>query len=363
MRRGTRVFLSLTFTLLLLYLFLRGVDFAGAWRETRSARPLWLAVGLVGSYLHYLLRAVRWRTLLSPAGKPVPLRVSLSCTAIGFFLSAILPGRPGEVVRPVLLGVRTGISRSFALATVLVERAFLDPLAILVLLSAAMIAGRAGFDVSPESAEMRRSVWAAGGILAAALAAGLALAAWGLARRQRLLAWLRRPERHSARRERLVDGLERFADGLAALGRGQVWPAVALGSLATWGAVALGMWGCMRAFHVDIGYPGAMVLVALAGVGVLLPTPGGVGGFHLAVQVGLTTLYGVSIDRSVPAALVTHLLLLLPALTIGAWSSWKQGLDLSSMWQGAMPNNLPDLVPETAQTSGKPARRVSGQAY
>lgn len=332
MKRGVRACLSLAVTLLLLYLFVRGVDLGGAWRETRAARPAWLVVCLAGSCLHYGLRAARWRTLLSPASKSIPFSLALSCTLIGYFLSAVLPGRPGEVVRPVLLAMRAGISRSFALATILVERAVLDPLTLLALLSVSLLAGSAGFAASPESERLRESVWTAGSLLAVALVLVLLASAWALSHRRGVIGWLRRLA-STRRRERLIASAERFGDGLAALGTREVWAGAVFGSLATWAAVALGLWGGMRAFRADIGYLDAAVLATLAAAGVAVPTPGGVGGFHLAVQIGLTTLYGVPPERSVPAALFTHLLLLLPALTAGAALAWKQGLEISSLWR------------------------------
>lgn len=336
MKRGVRAFLSLSVTLLLLYLFLRGVDLPAAWKETRQARPPWLLVCLAGSFLHYGLRAARWRALLSAASRRcVPYRLVLACTLIGYFLSAVLPGRPGELVRPVLLAVRAGLSRSTALATILLERAVLDPLALLALLVPALLLGGAGAHPSPASEGLRRSVLAAGGALAAAFVLAVAAGGWIVSHRRRWIPWLRGALAGGERRARLLDGLERFADGLTALRARRVWPAAVVGSLLLWASVALGLWGGMRAFRADVGYLDAVVLSTLAAAGVAVPTPGGVGGFHLAVQFGLTTLYGVPLERSVPAALFTHLLLLLPALTAGAWLTWRQGLHLSALWRGS----------------------------
>ena len=51
-------------------------------------------------------------------------------------------------------------------------------------------------------------------------------------------------------------------------------------------------------------FTGSFLLIALLVVGVSVPTPGGVGGFEAAVQIGLTSFYGVPNDRAVGAALV-----------------------------------------------------------
>jgi hypothetical protein len=327
MSRGVRIALSLFVTLLLLAYFLRGVDVHGAWRETRAARPAWLGVCLAGAVLHYVLRAVRWRWLLDPAGRPVRFTLALSCTLVGYFLSAVLPGRPGEVVRPVLLGARAGISRSFCLATVFLERAFLDPLALAALLALGLWGSAERIGDSAESAGLGAAVRTAALTLSAAIAAAAAAAVWLLRRRQRLLAALRGRAAGSPRLSRLVEAAARFAEGLSVLRRRRVWTRAAAGSLVLWAAVGLGLWGGMRAFRAEIGYLDALVLSGMTAIGVAIPTPGGAGGFHVAMQVGLTRLYGVPAERSAPAALFTHLAMLLPALTAGAAVAWRHGVE------------------------------------
>ncbi len=333
MPRRARVLISLALTLLLLYFFLRGVDLRATWQEVRSARPLWLLVCVVGSFLHYFLRAARWRIQLNGPDNPVPYSLCLTCTSFGYFVSAILPGRAGDLVRPVMLGTRAGISRSYALATIVVERAVLDPLTLLAMLGAVMVAGTAGAVSSDSAGSPLERIGTLSALLGASILAGVMVAAGLVARRERLLAWLRRFPGRGPWWSRLLDSAEHFGDGLASLARRRVWPPVLLGSALTWAAVCLAMWAGVRAFGVELGYGGAVVITVLAALGVVLPTPGGIGGFHLAVQFGLETLYDVPGELSVPATLVTHLLMLLPAFTIGGWTAWREGLSLLGAWR------------------------------
>ena len=69
----------------------------------------------------WLQSMFRWQLLLRPLGA-VRLASALQATIIGFGLSALLPARPGEVVRPYLLARREGISAAGAFATILLER-------------------------------------------------------------------------------------------------------------------------------------------------------------------------------------------------------------------------------------------------
>jgi uncharacterized protein (TIRG00374 family) len=287
---------------------------------------------VAGSFLHQLLRALRWRIQFRPTGRRVPFSLCLTSTTFGYFVSSFIPGRAGDLIRPILLGARAGISRSFALATVLVERTVLDPLTLLALLAVVLLSGTVGPAVASGPGSAIEAVSRVSALLGAAILAAVIVGAGILSCRGRLLSWLRKPARRGPRWSRSLDALEHFGDGLASLAQRGVWPLVLPGSILTWTAVALGMWGGMRAFGAEIGYGGAIVITVLAALGVALPTPGGVGGFHLAVQFGLETLYGVPGERSVPAALVTHLLMLLPAFTIGGWTAWREGLGLLTAW-------------------------------
>ena len=78
-------------------------------------------------------------------------------------------------------------------------------------------------------------------------------------------------------------------------------------------------------------FTGSFLLIALLIVGVSVPTPGAVGGFEAAVQIGLTSFYGVPNDRAVGAALVLHLVSLLPVVVLGFLFLIQDGLGLGGM--------------------------------
>ena len=57
--------------------------------------------------------------------------------------------------------------------------------------------------------------------------------------------------------------------------------------------------------------------MALLVVGVAVPTPGAVGGFHEAFRLGATTFYGAPNDRAVGAAIVLHAVSFVPVTALG----------------------------------------------
>jgi len=99
-------------------------------------------------------------------------------------------------------------------------------------------------------------------------------------------------------------------------------------SLPLWMSIAMGIWLTTRAFHIALPFTASFLLMALLVVGVSLPTPGAVGGFHEAFRIGLTTFYGVANDKAVSAAIVLHAVSFVPVTILGVLFMAQAGLSL-----------------------------------
>jgi uncharacterized membrane protein YbhN (UPF0104 family) len=76
---------------------------------------------------------------------------------------------------------------------------------------------------------------------------------------------------------------------------------------------------------------GSFLVVAFLVVGVAAPTPGQVGGFHLAYKIAVVTFYGVSEERAVGAGLVLHAVSFLPVTIVGFIFMLREGLNLGDV--------------------------------
>ena len=61
-------------------------------------------------------------------------------------------------------------------------------------------------------------------------------------------------------------------------------------------------------------------------LGLMVPTPGGVGGFHKVCQIILTSFYRFDVDTSVAAAILFHLVGVLPVIALGLVLFMREGL-------------------------------------
>jgi uncharacterized membrane protein YbhN (UPF0104 family) len=78
-------------------------------------------------------------------------------------------------------------------------------------------------------------------------------------------------------------------------------------------------------------YPGAFLIQSLLVVGVAVPTPGGVGSFHEAYRVGMTTFFGAPNASAVAAAIVLHALSFFPVVAVGLLFMAQDGLTIGRL--------------------------------
>jgi glycosyltransferase 2 family protein len=327
MRTHLKTLVVAAVTLALLGWFFRQADLAQVWREIRSA-DAWALILMVGvTALTYLLRALRWQVLLEPLG-PTRLREVFRTTVIGFAANTVLPARIGEFVRPYLLARRERLSVTAAFTTIILER-LLDFVTVLVLLGVFVVFFDPGLD------HVNRGVYGtvkASGLMGAIAAGGvlaiLALNAVRPSLTHRVVDLLLRPFPHRLR-DRISGLAYGLLDGLAVTrDPGRLGRAVAL-SFPLWLSIAAGIWLVTTAFHMTIPYTGSFLIVALLVVGVAVPTPGAVGGFHEAFRVGAAVFYGIPNDRAVGAAIVLHALSFGPVTLLGGLFMVQDGLDLA----------------------------------
>ena len=333
---GSRKLQSAFFALIgiaLLAFFLKDADF-GSIAATLAGADGWLialAISLI--MVSYVVRALRWRYLLAPLGR-ARLFVCFETTVIGFMVNFLVPpGRLGELARPYLLARREGLSASSTFATVFLERV-LDLITVIFLVGGWLLLGPA-----PGGAGSQEAVYALkiGGLTASA-GAGLGLVAMFLfARNVRdrgsMLAWVERqiqklPSKVAGPLFRFVT---KFGEGLGVLVDRDNLARAGILSLAVWLNIALAFWLGARAFHVVFPYGATFLVIGFLTVGVAVPTPGGVGGYHVMCALALTLLFGVNENTAKAVALASHAIAVVPVSLLGMVFFARERLSLGEV--------------------------------
>jgi hypothetical protein len=245
-----------------------------------------------------VIRARRWVQLLRPVAD-VAMAPALSSTAIGAAASAVLPLRLGELVRPALLGRRTGIGLSPALASVVLERLF-DVLFVVLCFLALSV-------VYPLPDALRVGAWC----LALTASSAVAVLVVVQHRRRTSERWLQ------VLLDRLPVRLARWCrpvafgvlDGCTGLSNARAVLSVCGLSVCLWAVIGLVFLCSILALEIPVPLiPATLASVVIVAAFVLLPqAPGFVGTWQAGCVVALG-LFGVPSEMAVGYSMLTWLL-------------------------------------------------------
>jgi uncharacterized protein (TIRG00374 family) len=286
---------GLVLTVVFLLLALQRIDLQGFVNELRHFNYVWLFPSVLCTLLGYVLRTVRWRVILSGAAR-APLSTLFAVLIMGFATNNILPGRLGEFWRAYLLGRKRNVRKTFALASVVVERVF-DGLTLIALLAIVSMA----IQLPDKGREVE--LIAAAVFLAATL--GLILLLWKPAVVQvplrRVLGYF-----HGGLAAWIEERFEAFVDGLSPLRRAPVLLFASGLSAGVWllegGSYVLLSRGLNLNLPANLELPGIGLALVTINLGIMVPSGPG----YLGTQefFGTTALGAVGANPQAAAALI-----------------------------------------------------------
>jgi uncharacterized protein (TIRG00374 family) len=288
----------------------------------------WLPLVILAFFGTLLARTQAWRTILEGRSK---FKESFLVLNQAYLLNNVLPFRLGELGRALLLSGRVGLSFWRVLSTVVVERVFdLGIAAGLLLATLPLVVG----------ADWARS---------AALVA-IALVIVGFVT---LFIMARNPEGTRRVVERLTkplpklqhwlsDKLASFLEGLSALKDWRRFLAVAFWMALAWFFNVAWYYILLRSFIPVAPWLWAFFSIAVASLGVALPSSPGYVGVLETAMVGSLSLFGVDPSISLAYALVAHVLYFILTGVIGIYGFWEQGQSLGEVYRKLL--NRPESV-------------------
>jgi uncharacterized protein (TIRG00374 family) len=310
---------------LFVFLFLKRIDFHEIKKIWLAIPPLYPLFFLLLALPQYVVRAYRWGLLLRPFKKDIAIGSLLNFTLIGFMISYLLPGRLGEIARPVMLAEKEKIKKSQAIATIINERLF-DLFFVMAMLLVYLSLGLG--TPSPILHRLRTLVLL---LLPAVLllfcVITLANTKKFFPRTEQLIRFLAKalPVRF---REKTVSFAVHF---IKALNLNLGWPGilkVSCLSLLHWSIILFSYWLLMQGFSgLALDLPSTVPFLAVIFVSAAIPTPGMAGSLDLASKYALIGLFGVNEKTAVAFTIFFHFLLLLMPITLGLLAFWREGLN------------------------------------
>ena len=335
LKRILQITLIAVLTVFFLWLFLRNANLTEVWGLLKKTNVGWVMVGFVVNFGALLCRTIRWRTILDPDDPP-PFYATFFANTVGYMLSTILPIRAADFARPALLSRRTSHRFSGALGTVLTERC-LDLASILglFLIFAVRRWGEMSADprIGPWFYIIRAGAWASAVLLAALLF--LIIGLWffrDFVRRMHAGLGRLLPARF---RNAWMHFFDSFAETLELTRHRAAFVKVLLCTAGVWACLTSQFWFATQAARHPLPFDASFFITGVTTVGLAIPTPGGIGGFHKACQLVLTRFYQFDVDSSVAVAVLFHIIGTLPVLVIGLILFAREGLH----WRDVTPHD------------------------
>jgi glycosyltransferase 2 family protein len=297
-KQAVKQAIGLGLAALFLWLSFRNVNMLEVWQRMQALNPIWVVGVCCSALVSHWIRAVRWVIMLQPLADNNPLRESgtrkistwnaFCAVIIGYAVNIAVP-RGGEVARVVSICKTEQLPWAGVLPTMLIDR-LLDFAMLVLLVGTALV-------MLPEGIKSQVT-WLvpAGAFLCAATLIGLLLlpklgviarAVLGWSFVARLI-----PEKIQTTIKALTD---QFEEGTACLGKPTAFPAIGGLTFLMWGFYFLNMELMLYAFGMQnvVDPVRCLMVFAIGSVGVVVPTPGSVGTYHLCASQALNMVAGI----------------------------------------------------------------------
>jgi glycosyltransferase 2 family protein len=303
--------LGLLITLLCLGLAFYRVDLSALYTALAGANYALVPPAALCTLTGYVVRTARWRVILAEVA-PCRFATLFGILMVGFAANNLMPARLGELARAFLLRRRSGVRKTFLLATIFLERLF-DGLVLVAIFSALSLF----VDLPGWGREVE--LIAAGVFLAVAVAVVALLARREVAERLLRAALRPFPDRLASWTSGAFGA---FLAGLGTMRRPSALLRTAALSVVVWSLEWASYYVLSGAFPLGLGdgqrAAACALLLILVNLGIMLPSsPGYIGTFQFFAVAALT-VFGVEREPALALAIVAHLSQYILVTAIGA---------------------------------------------
>lgn len=287
-----------------LYLAFKNVDLGQAFHLIGEASISYLILFVIVFFISHILRAFRWKVMIGSVKKDASAFNLFGATMIGYGVNCVVP-RLGELYRALFLGKWEGLSRSSMLGTIIVER-IIDLLALgaSVLISVMIYPGNLYQDIP----------W-----LKSALLLGFAIM-FLLILMLYLVVKLKEKFYNAIVKfvgkispkasTKLAEIFHTLTEGFASIKGSKNYILtiilsaaimIAYGYNSYVGFYMLGMHN-----YSEVTFAMAWVLMTIMAFGIIIPTPGGTGSYHVIGQLVLVNLFAFTSEMGAAYVILTH---------------------------------------------------------
>ena len=253
--------------------------------DFKSVKIFWIAIILVIYMVSNMMRSLRWKQMFEPMGYQPRVINLLGSLMIGYFTNLAFP-RIGEIIKTGTLSRYEKIPFEKVIGTVVLDR-ILDVIGLLAVIGLALIASFGTFKqyfadnfVAPSNTTLI--------LLGVVGVAGLI----GLFVTNRIL---QRGEFSNPILHKIKNLWDGFKDGLTSLSKVKNIPLLIFYTVGIWVMYYLMTYLCFFAFAptAHLGMVAGLVVFVFGTLGMVFPSPGGMGSYHLLISQALI-IYGIN---------------------------------------------------------------------
>ncbi len=254
--------------------------------DFKSANWIWIFIVSLVFMLSNVFRALRWKQIFATENyKPSTIN-ALGVLMVGYFANLGLP-RVGEVVKMGMLSKYESIPIEKVAASVVIDR-LMDILSLLVVIALSVILARDVFGDFLSSNLDLSTLWVLG---LAAIIGGLL----GLLGLYLLNKWYKEGKLTNPWTIWLIEKLNGFVESLLSIRKIKNVPLFIGYTIGIWVCYYFMTYWCFNAFAPvsHLGLTAGLVVFLFGTLGMVFPSPGGMGSYHFLVIQALL-LYGIS---------------------------------------------------------------------
>jgi uncharacterized protein (TIRG00374 family) len=298
--------ISIILAAVFLYIAFYNVDFSKVLEISSSANFLWMVIFISLNFLGHLVRAYRWKFILSSVKSNTKFKNLFGALIVGYGVNCITP-KLGEVTRAVLIAKWEKLSRSSMFGTVILER--------LIDVSSLAFSVFIGILISTENIR-KEFPWLMDAIYFAVILILLLIVFVGLALyyKEFFSELIKKTigKISSKGSEKIIYIIQMLIEGLVSL-RGLknqlitlILSVIIVLIYATTSYVGLLMLGMDKL--QPINFLMGWVVMSISAIGVIIPTPGSTGSYHTLAKSTLVFIYGFDETISAAYAFLTHII-------------------------------------------------------
>jgi len=320
-KRTLNILVSIIVAGLFIWLAIRNIDLGELWAQIRGISLFWIPGFVMIVLMSHFFRAERWRLLLKQEQRVIPRSSLFAGVMLGYFVNTVVP-RLGEVSRPVYVAKKHNVSSSNLLGTIVIER-IIDVCSMLLLFMFIAIYISRDFEILEQIFGTQE--WSA---LTYLIIPGFIIAVIaGMWAFYRILAWYdTQNEISNPLLQKVVGAGRSFGEGMVSVRHVDNWPAFLVLTAGIWLGyifmtyIPFYMMELQAQFGLSL--PDAVVLTLVSSIGVSIPTPGGIGSYHLLIQQSMNLLYEVPLVTALTYATIAHAASILTVMLTTPLALW-----------------------------------------